>query len=172
MDKALLRLEHRHRRKTWDSSQRLKANMIITEKAWTILSPFESIGLYISTPEEVDTRILLQRCFETHKKVCVPKIVDHTMIFVEIKSLDECQLNSFGILEPISSQCAPDPDSQVIPLLAYNKKGYRLGYGKGYYDQYLAHYQGKTIGLCFKEDYDDRLIESQFDISCQSILSN
>lgn len=172
MDKALLRLEHRQRRKTWDLSQRLEANMIITEKAWNILSHYKSIGLYISTSEEVDTRILVERCFKTHKKVCVPKIVDQKMIFVEIHSLNECQLNPFGILEPISSHPSPDPEIQVIPLLAYNNKGYRLGYGKGYYDQYLAHYQGKTLGLCYKEDYDDRLIESEFDISCQSILSN
>ena len=172
MDKALLRAMHRKRRQTWSNHARSEASHSIVEKAWNVIEPFNSIGLYISTDEEVDTRLLIERCFKAHKRVCVPKIVNHSLIFVEIKSLMDCELNPFGILEPTSSSPCIEPELQVIPMLAYNERKFRLGYGKGYYDQYLKTYSGQTLGLCFKEDFDNQLVEEPFDISCQRILTN
>lgn len=172
MDKADLRRHHRALRQALDPQERLRRSLSIQAKAWEILKLYESVGLYISTDMEVSTRWLINRLLSEGKRVCVPKILGGHMIFVEIRSLDECVPQTLGILEPLSDVQAPAPQVQVIPMLAYNAKGFRLGYGKGYYDRYLKDYPGVRVGLCFKMDLDERLNESAFDISCQSIITD
>jgi|GEM_PF-5561407 len=114
---------------------------------------------YISTEKEIDTRKLIQTCFELKKKVAVPKTLlktdgVHIIKFYEINSFDDVEEGRFGILEPLS-WCGSDtvttrPEVRIedaakplciLPALACNKRGYRLGYGKGCYDRFLADYE-------------------------------
>lgn len=171
MTKADLRHKHLNLRKQEDRLELLKRSSFITQQLIPHLEKVSSVGIYISVDQEVNTRELIELLFKSGKRVCVPKIVDQNMIFVDIHSLDECNSNG-RLLEPDSITEAKEPELQIIPMLAYNSRNYRLGYGKGYYDAYLKSYGGKTIGLCYAFDYEEELIEDDFDISCQLILTD
>ncbi|MEI7668034.1 MAG: 5-formyltetrahydrofolate cyclo-ligase, partial [Erysipelotrichaceae bacterium] len=158
MDKASLRLKHLNLRKNNQSSLSQSATLI-TQQCLTKLETFKVIGIYISKELEVDTRMIIKRLLEQNKTVCVPKIVDHTMIFIQIHDLSECALSSFDILEPISNQVyLMSIEVMLIPMLAYNASLHRLGWGLGYYDQYLKNYHGYKLGLCFKMNLEPLLI--------------
>jgi 5-formyltetrahydrofolate cyclo-ligase len=171
MTKADLRHKHLNLRKQEDRLELLKRSSFIIQQLIPHLEKVLSVGIYISVDQEVNTRELIDLLFKSKKRVCVPKIVDQRMIFVDIQSLDECKYNG-RLLEPVSNTVAKDPELQIIPMLAYNSRNYRLGYGKGYYDAYLNSYGGQTIGLCYAFNYDEELIEDVFDISCQLILTD
>jgi 5-formyltetrahydrofolate cyclo-ligase len=101
----------------------------------------------------------------------VPKVVDGALRFVTIGSLEDCVPAKFGLLEPVSSLAAADPAVQVVPMLAFNERRYRLGYGKGFYDAYLKHYSGTTLGLCYADDLEPLLMEDAWDVPLDEILS-
>jgi len=172
MDKAALRQKHKDRRLNTDLSLNLAASFCIQDKLWQRIEPHKCIGIYMSMKGEVQTLDLIKKCLDSGKIICVPKIINGKMLFIRIRDFSECELNSFGIMEPISSEPYPYKiDVQIIPMLAFNERKYRLGYGKGYYDAYLRNYTGLKLGICFSQDYDLELIESTFDIKCDEILT-
>ncbi|MDG5470807.1 5-formyltetrahydrofolate cyclo-ligase [Jeotgalibacillus sp. ET6] len=121
----------------------------------------KSIGITISRFPEVDTYSIIRRAWEEGKMVSVPKCqrVDRSMSFYRIQSFTEVEPSFFGLLEPVNSLesiASSQIDLMIVPGLAYTKKGYRLGYGGGYYDRYLQNYKGATVSLCF----DEQLIEN------------
>lgn len=173
MDKAALRKKHRDLRKTAGEAQLKALSQDILKQVMPLIQEAQVIGVYVSQPLEVDTRELIDICLRQGKTVCVPKIVGSKMIFVEIKSLDECEPRIMGILEPVSNQGYMGKiDCQIIPMLAFNVRGFRLGYGKGYYDAYLKDYKGTKIGLCFAFDIEDALFEEPHDVPCERIVTN
>lgn len=171
MDKANLRKKHIQLRNDEDRFKLLERSLRITQQVIDFITPYSSVGIYISVKNEVNTRAIIEYCFQTNRRICVPKIVNQEMIFVDIKSLDEC-IEHNGLIEPIKSDKATDPMVQIIPMLAFNSRHYRLGYGKGYYDSYLKNYQGFKCGLCYAFGKDETLLESGFDISCQKIITD
>ena len=116
---------------------------------------------YVSTAIEVDTRLLIEQALRDGKKVavpwCVPGKVD--MKFFLIGGLDELEPGSFGVLEPVPGKhrellgVVSEPEMVnslcVLPGLGFDLSGYRLGYGKGYYDRFLSGYCGTTAGVCY-----------------------
>ena len=124
---------------------------------------------YVSTAIEVDTRRIIERALADGKQVAVPRCVPGTrdMEFYLIRGLDELEPGTFGVLEP-----KPDPDFLVtnfehglclIPALCYDWRGYRLGYGKGYYDRFLAHFGGDMVGICYSDCVRRKLPHGRFD---------
>ena len=112
---------------------------------------------YVSTPIEVDTLEIIRRALADGKKVAVPRCVPGTrdMEFYWINGVEELEPGTFGVLEP-----RPDPKRKVtdfsnglclVPALCYDWRGYRLGYGKGYYDRFLAGFGGHMIGVCYSD---------------------
>ena len=116
---------------------------------------------YVSTAIEVDTHALIEQALRDGKKVavpwCVPGKVD--MKFFLIGGLDELEPGSFGVLEPVVgkhrelletvSEVELVNSFCVLPGLGSDLAGYRLGYGKGYYDRFLSGYCGTTAGVCY-----------------------
>ena len=79
----------------------------------------------------------------------------HTeMEFYEIHSLFELQPGTFGVLEPVpeNSRLVQEETEGlcIVPGLSFDAEGYRLGYGKGYYDRFLSRFSGTTAGVCYK----------------------
>jgi 5-formyltetrahydrofolate cyclo-ligase len=172
MNKAALRLKHLDRRQKTDPVLIKAASFVIQEKLWKKINDAHTIGIYISMAHEVQTHQTIDRALKAGKIVVVPKIVDRKMIFVRLTTLDECLKSRYGILEPVSDEPYPGPiDIQVVPMLAFNGRKFRLGYGKGYYDAYLKDFTGFKLGICFQGDFDDELNESQTDIACDEILT-
>jgi len=117
----------------------------------------EVVMVYLPRPTEVDTTPLVLRCWQDHKRVLVPKVSweQRRMLPVEMRSLsDASAISELGIREPESG--APFPisliDLVVVPALAFDEYGNRLGRGRGFYDRFLAHpeFKGISCGLIFE----------------------
>lgn len=171
MTKAALRQRHLSRRSAMSPESKQAAFSVITEKACRRLADVSSIGIYVSVGHEVDTHAIIRWALANGKAVSVPRVIDGTLRFIAITSLDECVPAKFGLLEPVSEVAASEPEVQVVPMLAYNDRKFRLGYGKGYYDGYLKTFSGKTVGLCYADDHEPELYEDPWDIPLDEILS-
>ncbi len=129
----------------------------------------ETLLTFVSTKIEVDTFSLIKKALKDGKKVAVPKCIDNTrlMDFYLIESLDQLEVATFSVLEPIISKCEKLTDFSnsicLVPGLAFDQYGYRLGYGKGYYDRFLSNYSCKRIGICYCNCTLNRLINGRFD---------
>lgn len=133
---------------------------------------------YVSTAEEVDTRALIARALADGKAVAVPHCVDGTrrMDFYRIQSLGELVPRTFGVLEPVAREenrvTGYAAALCVLPGVAFDRFGYRLGYGGGYYDRFLSQeYTGKTVGVCYRDCTLYRLKHGRFDVSCDYIVT-
>ena len=137
----------------------------------------ELLLTYVSTAIEVDTLALIRRAFADGKRVavpyCIPGRID--MLFCEIFSLGDLSPGSFGVLEP-------DPERQpvlaafpkslcILPGFAFDLRGYRLGYGKGYYDRFLSRYRGPAVGLCYNACLQTALPHGRFDRMATALVT-
>lgn len=124
---------------------------------------------YVSTPIEVDTRGLIKRALADNKTVAVPRCIkgSRDMEFYIIKSLDDLEKGTFGVLEPKADVCQKLTDTShsvcIVPGLSFDCSGYRVGYGKGYYDRFLSGYRGYTVGICYKPCVEWRFPHGFFD---------
>jgi 5-formyltetrahydrofolate cyclo-ligase len=114
---------------------------------------------YVSKQYEIDTIPVIKTAFSSGKLVAVPKVCQKEIRFYFIDDLSTLQIGSFGVLEPSAASqtniCSSFKNSVcIVPALACNKDGFRLGYGGGYYDRFLARYDGTSIALCgFTADF-------------------
>ncbi len=60
----------------------------------------------------------------------------------------------------------------IVPAFMFDKNGYRLGYGKGYYDRYLSRYEGTTIGICYSENLQTELFHGKYDRSVDLVVTD
>ena len=132
-----------------------------------------TILCYVSSEIEVGTREFLSYCFENGVNVAVPKCVGNEMIFRKITSFSQLETGYKNILEP-TDDCAEITDFEgavcITPALGINNKGYRIGYGKGFYDRFFKANLCFSIGLC----YDDFLIDfiwDEFDIPVNMLIT-
>lgn len=150
---------------------RRSAERVITE---TVLQhpayqQARQIFCYVSMPHEVGTKTLLSSALQDGKilglPVCEPKSC--TMTFYRLNALSELQTGAFRIPIPPVSQdriLTPDADTlMIVPMLAYDAEGYRLGAGGGYYDRYLERYQIRTLGICYADCRQTQLPHDAFD---------
>ena len=106
---------------------------------------------YVSTEYEVDTRTLIDCCLGNKITIAIPGIVNERMRFFELHS----KWNLGKEVRNISSSAVC-----IVPGLAFDIDGYRIGYGGGYYDRFLRDFKGFKIGLCYEELILDVPIES------------
>ena len=129
----------------------------------------ETLLIYVSSEIEVDTRRLIEDALKRGKRVAVPRCVEGTreMEFYYMTSFDDLKKGAFGILEPIREKCEKFEDYSsglcVIPALTFDEQGYRLGFGKGYYDRFLSAFKGETVGLCYECCMNKELPRGRFD---------
>ena len=114
----------------------------------------QSIGIYVSYEGEVDTHSLIELFLRQKKNVFVPLVQREKkrMSFSQIKSLQDLSPGEYGILEPIlelRNGREPNLDVIVVPGVAFDNKGSRLGQGGGYYDQFLKKTDATSIGLAY-----------------------
>ncbi len=125
--------------------------------------------VYVSTAIEVDTRRRSEVALADGKRVAVPRCVPDTrlMEFYEIDGLDQLSPGTFGVLEPNPETATLLTDSTgglcIVPALCYDEYGYRLGYGKGYYDRFLSNFNGITVGICYAACVRGSLIHGRYD---------
>ena len=130
---------------------------------------------YVSVASEVDTRALLSYCFQSKKRVAVPRCErGGVMHFHEIGALSELAASPLSIPEPDLSCPVPTCSEKtlcVVPGLLFDRSGFRIGYGGGYYDRFLARFPGKTIGLCYEALLMEALVREAFDRSVSTVIT-
>ncbi len=126
------------------------------------------IALFSSKESEFDTQYLLRESLP-NKKIVFPKITD-TM---EFYLYGEMEKNEYGILEPKNTTKidANAIDVMIVPCLGYNIAGYRIGYGKGYYDKYLSNTNVVTILPALKQ-YEVSFTPEKTDIKMNLIIKS
>lgn len=133
----------------------------------------KTVFCYVSAHREVDTRTLLGEIAK-EKNLTVPYCIDNdgNMICVKISGLSDLCEGRFGILEPKNPVSFPksEIDFAIVPGIAFSSDGYRLGYGKGYYDRFLSDISPFKLGVCKKELYLEKLPHNEYDIKMDSVL--
>ena len=97
------------------------------------------------------------------------------MEFHYISSFDDLERGAFNVLEPKEElEIVTDYSDtlMVVPALSLDSFGYRLGYGGGYYDRYLARYDFDTVGICYAEDYMYRMLHGRYDCPLGLIVTD
>ena len=137
----------------------------------------EVLLTYVSTEIEVDTREIISRALADGKRVAVPRCIDNTrlMDFYFIKDFDDLESGYMGVLEPIPEKCEKMTDFSeglcIVPALMFDLYGYRLGYGKGYYDRFLSNFCGETLGICYNRCVREKLPHGKFDKCVERIIT-
>ncbi len=115
------------------------------------VSPGMIVGGYHARPEEADPSLLLARLVELGCQAAFPRVTarDQPLEFHHVPDGDVLEPGSFGIPEPLSHWPRARPDLLLVPLLAFDADGHRLGYGGGFYDRTLALLKVPAIGIAF-----------------------
>ncbi len=114
----------------------------------------DTVFCFVSMRDEPDTTAILQQALVSGKRLCVPRCLpgnDGRMELVEITSLNDLQPGRYGILEPCGGRtiAALEPGAlALIPCLAVDKQGVRLGRGAGYYDRFLTRFGQTGPSFC------------------------
>ena len=148
-------------------------NRIITLKEY---QNSETIALFFSTPFEVDTHKLIEYSLQNKKNVYLPRVVDkHQMIFIKIKDLskEHFTLSKYGIYEPIPiEEQSEDIDLTIVPGLCFDKNGYRVGYGGGFYDYFLSTHSTTKVGICYDNQITDEIDIDEHDIKMDILVTD
>ena len=139
----------------------------------------DTLLLYYPTKGEVDTRPLIKKALKAGKRVALPVCLDteSVMEYYFIRSENDLETGKYGIPAPKKNCEKFDKDDEhkgmiiVVPALAFDKEGYRLGYGKGYYDRYINEISATSIGLVYSDFVMDKLPRGRFDISVDLLVS-
>jgi 5-formyltetrahydrofolate cyclo-ligase len=109
----------------------------------------EIIGAYFAFGSEVMTDLIVAQAERLGKKVGLPSVEGDRITFYELSSNKYLVKGRFGIMEPLPYSPMAKVDLLVVPCVAFDKKCYRLGYGKGYYDRLLSNKKIFSIGLAY-----------------------
>ena len=143
--KNRLRNIMREKREKLTFKERAEKSEIICRNVFSIIRPGQTVMGFASKEIEVDTKPLLRMLLENNNPLVVPIIVkeDVSLRLSYVKKLEHLVPSTFGVPEPIGNEIpVPDGavDAVILPMLAFDQKGGRLGYGSGYYDRFLEKY--------------------------------
>jgi len=163
MDKSQIRKRYKKLRKELSETEVMDKSLLIANRCLELpIWEKQIFHLFLSLEDqnEVDTALILTLLQGKDKEVVVPKIIDPEQLqHILLTDQTPFQKNSLGIPEPVSGiQIEPSKiDVVFVPLLAFDNKGNRIGYGKGYYDRFLARCKPECIkiGLSFYEVEQD-----------------
>ena len=177
--KTDMRARYRERRSAMSKDMKKEKDNLIFSKLTGSLQYIQAeiILTYVSTEIEIDTLKIIEHSISCGKIVAVPRCIDGTrnMEFYIIKSLDDLSLGTFSVLEPDPDKCKILKEYGksvcLVPGLVFDFEGYRLGYGKGYYDRFLSRYTGTTVGLCYSMCITKKVPRGKFDSHCDYLIS-
>ena len=175
MDKKQLRAHIREQKRAMTPEQITAASAKLGElfAASEAYKNAETIYGYLPYNQEVRTVPMLERAIRDGKRVAVPKVYGDEMKFIYMTDLTQVEEGYAGIPEPIADgPVADDPTALVLmPGLAFDKEGHRIGYGGGFYDRFLAlEPDHPTVALCYAFQMLPKLETEEFDIPVDCVL--
>lgn len=167
-DKNIIRAEMRALRKNFAGGERIAADRAIFRNFFSELGGYESYFIYNSFSSEARTDLILERLLKEKKRVYLPRVEGRNMLPVPYGG--GFQKGAFGISEPLGEPFYGVPEITVIPLLAVNGRGFRIGYGGGFYDRYLKDNPTLKVGMGYSFQLRE-FEEEQFDVPLDMFLS-
>lgn len=134
-------------------------------------SPALKVGSYWPMGSELDVRPLLFQLLEKGIECGLPCVTEQGLVFRRWTEATVLIKGSFSVYEPPASAPLMLPDLVLVPLLAFDKRGHRLGYGQGHFDNYLHRYPTKTIGVGFSEQEVEQVPTQAQDFALDFILT-
>ena len=128
---------------------------------------------YLHYNQEVRTVSMLEQALKDGKRVAVPKCYGDEMKFIFMDDLSKVEKGYAGIPEPIADDPVADDETALVlmPGLAFDPQGHRIGYGGGFYDKFLAAEPGHpTLALCYAFQMLPHLETEEFDIPVDTVL--
>ncbi|MEW6481759.1 MAG: 5-formyltetrahydrofolate cyclo-ligase [bacterium] len=156
-----------------EKSRKIKENLFLLED----FIKADNILFYYSFRSEVRTDIMIAECgvrsAECKKRVFLPRVEEKNLGIYEIKALSEVKPGYCGIKEPITKRpiSLEDIELVLVPGVCFDKRGFRIGYGGGYYDRLLPLISCKKIGLAFSLQIVDNIPNAIKDIGVDKIIT-
>ncbi|MEE1013028.1 MAG: 5-formyltetrahydrofolate cyclo-ligase [Clostridia bacterium] len=176
-EKRLLRKRQKALRDGISPQLRREYSRSIADKALALVEGLaaRTVFVYLSYGSEPETHALIRELLNRGIRVGVP-VCDtktHTMDAVTLNGWEELVPGAYGILEPQGGGVIPpgEIDLILVPGLAFDNEGYRLGYGGGYYDRYLQNFHGVSAGLAFSACCAEALPRDAFDLPVSHVLT-
>ena len=175
MNKQELRRAIRERKRAMTEEEIVERSNALAEKFYNspAYQAASTIYGYLPYNQEVRTVPMLQRALDEGKRVAVPKVYGEEMRFIYLEDLTQVSKGYAGIPEPIAdAPVAEDPRALVLmPGLAFDPQGHRIGYGGGFYDRFLAQEPNHpTLALCYEFQMQAHLDTEEFDIPVDTVL--
>lgn len=174
MDKKALRSMIRQQKRAMTEEQIVSASQRLGELflAHPLYQNAKTIYGYLPYNQEVRTVPMLEQALRDGKRVAVPKVMGEKMKFFYVEDLN-CPLGYCNIPEPTGAESeADDPTALVLmPGLAFDREGHRIGYGGGFYDKFLAAEPNHpTLALCYDFQMVENLETEEFDVPVDCVL--
>lgn len=141
---------------------------------------YENILLYSAIRNEVNIDEYFTYLINKAKRIYYPRVSGNTMSFYRVRSLDELNCGSFNIKEPDMTKEYTQADGRalmIVPGLAFSDTGYRIGYGKGFYDRYLSSFTKRDTVMAVGVGYDFQLLssmtfEDEYDVPLDGVITD
>ena len=171
--KASIRKSVLKKMKGLERENKRKADQALIQRLRSLPAYQEAsvIATYLSFPHEVDTSFLIDAAQADGKQV-IPKTYSKGRMEFAVYDPQKLKPTAFGLLEPEDGSQAIDQseiDLIHVPGVAFQKDGYRLGYGGGYYDRYLADFDGATVSTIYACQ-EVNFLPASHDIPVQEVL--
>ncbi len=172
MDKKVLRKEYFKKRA--DIQNREEKSEVIRKRLreLDIYKNAKSVFIFISYKSEVNTHEMIKMIKEDGKKLLVPLVIGKEMIATEIDGIEDLSPNKMGILEPKKGDPVTDVDLTITPGLAFDKDGYRLGYGGGFYDKFFEKIDTTSLAIGFDEQRTESVPHEDYDKKVDYLLTD
>ena len=179
-ERKRVRTETLRRREVLTSEERARLSQRIVNSAlcWIQREGFDSVMLYLSMRSEVETTDLLEGLLNSGKQICAP-VINTEQVKLTPRRIQnpntELIRHRYGMLEP-NDACPIFPTEHlqliVVPGIAFDQKGYRLGYGKGFYDRFLTKCpHAIRIGLAYQIQVVEDTFPQAWDVPVQHIFT-
>ncbi|MBE6781168.1 MAG: 5-formyltetrahydrofolate cyclo-ligase [Ruminococcaceae bacterium] len=177
--KQELRLKCRERRTKMIAEEKAKLDKSIAENVRRLKEyrPAQTILIYMSTPIEVDTKEIIKNAWDDGKKVAIPRCTpgSRDMEFHYIDSFDCVSPGTFSVLEPDPALPVVTDFSgclMIVPGMQFDMRGFRIGYGKGYYDRYMVRFKGISAGICYSDELKPFMYHGRYDRQVDIVVTD
>ena len=128
----------------------------------------KTVLMYAPTAGEIDVSPIALHAISVGKRIAYPlcNVDEHTMVFKPVSSPDQLVQGSYSIPEPSdSAETLTDLSESIclVPGLVFDREGYRVGYGKGYYDRFLSTYKQTKLGIVYSDFILDAVPRGRYD---------
>lgn len=177
--KEVLRKEMKKKRDNLTKDEKIKKdlsiyNQVINDKEFNDAA---SVFLFLSFGSEIDTKKIIQYALDQGKVVYLPKVVENHLELYEIENFNNLERSNYGILEPNNNcRCIGNRniDFILMPGLAFDQSGGRLGYGGGFYDRYIgtlpSYEKIKKVAIAYNFQIIKKVPMGKYDIPVDRII--